>query len=168
MNFQITSKCLQCLTMFTFFVGKGVAGKMKPINFIWIRLINSNYNNILTLIISILKINSLFLLFIAARPNYKPQPVITTVSLDNSNGLAGQLLAKCTFPDNKLNPGTLLYQVTWFFDNTFGLTTETVLYNDIHKTDIILDQTNIKTLGRKVNVVISISLFFVVFIEDDS
>lgn len=62
--------------------------------------------------------------------------------------------AKCTFPDNVLNPGFLLYQVTWLFDNVFGYTTETVSYHDIHKSDIILNETNIKTLGRTVSLLI--------------
>lgn len=89
--------------------------------------------------------------FLAARPNYKPNPVTATVGIDNSDNISGKMKAKCTFPDNVLNPGVLLYQVTWLFDNVFGYSTETVSYNNIHKSDIILDNTNIKTLGRRVN-----------------
>lgn len=89
--------------------------------------------------------------FLAARPNYRPDPVTATVDIDNSDQESGKMKAKCTFPDNVLDPGVLLYQVTWLFDNVFGYTTETFSHYDIHKSDIILDKTNIKTLGRRVN-----------------
>lgn len=89
--------------------------------------------------------------FVAERPNFKPHPVIANVSIDNSNNISGIMKAKCTFPDDVLNPGILLFEVTWIFDNVFGYTTETVSYNDIQKTDIILNKKNIKTLGRTVN-----------------
>lgn len=97
-------------------------------------------------------------MYLAARPNYKPHPVTATVGIDNSDNVSGKMKAKCSFPDNALNPGVLLYQVSWLFDNAFGYTTETISYNDTNKTDIILDETNIKTLGRTV---IFILYFFV-------
>lgn len=87
---------------------------------------------------------------LAARPTYKPSSVTTTVEIDNTQGESGKMVAKCHFQDNPLDPGSLLYQVTWLFDNAFGVATNTVPYNDISQTDIILDKTNIKTLGKRV------------------
>lgn len=89
-------------------------------------------------------------MFLAARPTYKPNSVTTTVEIDDTLGKSGQMVAKCHFEDNPMDPGSLLYQVTWFFDNVFGVTSGTVSYNNITQTDIILNETNIKTLGKKV------------------
>lgn len=135
---------------FVSFIGEGVAGNTLYIKIyfryvvIYIALIIchepiSDYEKIID-----------YLMYLAARPSYRPYPVTATVGIDNSDNISGKMKAKCTFPDNIQNPGVLLYQVSWLFDNVFGYTTETVSYDDINKTDIILDETNIKTLGRTV------------------
>lgn len=97
-------------------------------------------------------------MYLAPKPNYRPHPVTATVSIDNSDNISGKMKAKCTFPDNAIDPGNLWYEVTWLFDNLFGYTTGTVTYNDILKTDIILDHSNIKYLGRMVNSILSLFL----------
>ena len=78
-----------------------------------------------------------------------------SVEIDNSDGISGRMLAKCQFPDNVTNPGSLLFQVNWFFDNTLSQSTETVPFNDTNKTNIFLNKNNIKILGRKVRYNIS-------------
>lgn len=95
-------------------------------------------------------------MYLAPKPNYRPHPVTATVSIDNSDNMSGKMKAKCTFPDNAIDPGNLWYEVTWLFDNLFGYTAGTVTYNDILKTDIILDHSNIKYLGRMVNSILNL------------
>lgn len=90
--------------------------------------------------------------------------MVANVGIDNSDNKSGRMQAKCTFPDDALNPGILLYEVTWLFDNVVGYRTETVSYNNIQKTDIILDKKNIKTLGRTVNLYLLIFFFVKIYI----